>query len=73
MNLLEQAGVLDEQLEEEIILVYWDLSTKERINGLHKMHTIESSAKNHLEFALIMPSLFHLKMVATNAFWQTHV
>jgi hypothetical protein len=62
MNLLEQDGVPDEQLEEEIILVHRDLATKERIDGLRKMCTIESSAKNHLGFAVVAPSPFHLKM-----------
>jgi len=73
VNLLEQAGVPDEQLEEEIILVHGDLATKERIDRLCKMRTIESSAKNRLGFAVVVPGLFHLKMAATDAFWQTHV
>ena len=42
---------------------------KERIDGLCKMHT----AKNCLGFAAVMPGLFHLKIVVTNTFWQTHV
>ena len=37
------------------------------------MCTIESSAKNHLGFAIVIPGLFHLKMAATDAFWRTHV
>jgi hypothetical protein len=73
VNLLEQAGVPDERLEEEIVLVHGDLATKERIDGLCKMRTIESSAKNHLAFAVVVPGLFHLKMAGTDAFWWTHV
>ena len=46
---------------------------KERIDGLCKMCTIESSAKNRLGFAVVIPGLFHLKLAATNAFWRTHV
>jgi len=73
VNLLEQAGVPNERLEKEIILVHGDLARKERIDGLRKMHTIESSAKNRLGFAVVVPGLFHLKMAATDAFWWTHV
>jgi hypothetical protein len=73
VNLLEQAGVPDERLEEDIILVHRDLAMKERIDRLHEMRTIESSAKNRLGFAVVVPGLFHLKIVATDAFWQTHV
>jgi hypothetical protein len=37
------------------------------------MRTIESSAKNRLGFAVVVPGLFHLKMAATDAFWRAHV
>ena len=60
MNLLEQAGVPDERLEEEIVLVHGDLATKESIDGLCKICTIESSAKHRLAFAVVVPGLFHV-------------
>jgi hypothetical protein len=72
-SLLEQTVTPDEWLEDEIILIHGDLATKERIDGLHKMHTIEKSAKNCLGFAIVMPGLFHLKMATTDAFWRIHV
>jgi hypothetical protein len=72
-SLLEQSAVPDERLENEIILIHGDLATKEKIDGLRKMCTIEKSAKNHLGFAVVVPGLFHLKMAATNAFWRTHI
>ena len=46
---------------------------KERIDGLCKMCTIQSSSKNHLGFAVIVPGLFHLKMAVTETFWWIHV
>jgi len=72
-SLLEQLAVPDERLEDEIILIHGDLATKEKIDGLRKMRTIEKSAKNRLGFAVVVPGLFHLKMAATDAFWRTHV
>jgi hypothetical protein len=72
-SLLEQTVTPDEQLEDEIILIHRDLATKEKIDGLHKMRTIEKSAKNRLGFAIVVPGLFHLKMATTDAFWRIHV
>ena len=72
-SLLEQFATPDEQLEDEIILIHSDLATKEKIDGLHKMCTIEKSAKNHLSFAVIVPGLFHLKMAMMDALWRTHI
>ena len=72
-SLLEQSATPDEQLEDEIILIHGDLATKEKIDGLCKMHTIEKSAKNCLSFVVVVPGLFHLKMAMADAFWRTHV
>jgi hypothetical protein len=73
VNMLDQSGVADEKLEENVILVHGDLSTKERIDGLKRMRTIEHSAKNRLDFVVFVPGLFHLKMAAADAFWRMHV
>ena len=54
-------------------LVHGDLSTKERIDGLRKMQTIEHSAKNRLDWVVFVPGLFHFKMACTDAFWRIHV
>ena len=35
---LDQSGFPDNRLEEEVILVHEDLSTKERLNAFQKMH-----------------------------------
>jgi hypothetical protein len=72
-NLLKQGGVPDAWLEDDIILVHGDLATKERIDGLCKMHTIESDSKGRLAFVIFVPGLFHLKMAATDAYWRAHV
>lgn len=73
MNLLEQSSIPNSKLENEIILVYGDLSTKERIDAVKKMRTIKHSAKNCLDFTVVVPGLFHLKMAAKDAFWRAHV
>src|SRR5882762_4292626 len=73
VNMLEQSGVPDARLEEDVILVHGDLSTKERIDSLRKMRTIEHSSKNRLDFVVFVPGLFHLKMAATDAFWRAHI
>ena len=73
VSLLEQSATPEERLEDEIILIHGDLATKEKIDGLRKMRTIEKSAMNRLGFAVVVPGLFHLKMAATDAFWRTHV
>lgn len=72
-NLLKQGGVPDARLEDDIILVHGDLATKERIDGLRKMRTIESDSKGRLAFMIFVPGLFHLKMVATDAYRRAHV
>jgi hypothetical protein len=72
-NILKQGGVPNARLEDDIILVYRDLATKERIDGLHKMHIIESDSKSQLAFIIFTPGLFHLKMVAINTYWRAHV
>jgi hypothetical protein len=72
-SLLEQSATSDEWLEEYIILIYSDLTTKEKINELCKMCTIKKSAKNCLRFVVVVPGLFHLKMATTDVFWRTHI
>ncbi|KAF8228482.1 hypothetical protein L208DRAFT_1424421 [Tricholoma matsutake] len=72
-NLLKQGGVPDARLEDDIILVHGDLATKERIDGLRKMCTIESDSKGRLAFVIFVPGLFHLKMAATDAYRRAHV
>jgi len=73
VNMLEQSGVPDAKLEEDMILVHGDLSTKEKIDSLRKMCTIEHSSKNHLDFVVFVLGLFHLKKAATDAFWCAHI
>ena len=73
VNMLEQSGVLDARLEEDVILVHGNLSMKEWIDSLWKMHTIEHSSKNCLDFVVFIPGLFHLKMAATDAFWHAQI
>ena len=72
-NILKQGGVPDARLEDDVILVHGDLATKERIDGLRKMRTIESDSKGQLAFVIFVPGLFHLKMAATDAYWRAHV
>ena len=73
ISMLDQSGVPDKRLEGNLILVHHDLATMERFDGLKQMHTIEHSAKDHLNFVLFVPGLFHIKMAAAGAFWQAHV
>lgn len=73
VNLLDQSNVPNERLEEDVILIHGDLSTKERIDGLRRMRVIEHSSRNRLDFVVFVPGLFHLKMAATDAFWRAHV
>jgi hypothetical protein len=73
VNVLEQSGVPDERLEENIILVHSNLSMKERIDALRKMRTTEHSARNCLNFIVFVPDAFHIKMAATDSFWRMHI
>jgi hypothetical protein len=56
-----------------VTLVHGDLSTKERIDGLRKMRTIEHNAMNRLGWVVFIPGMFHLKMACTDAFWRIHI
>jgi hypothetical protein len=44
----------------------------ERIDSLHKMHTIESESKGNLAFVIFASGLFHLKMVTMDACWRAY-
>lgn len=72
-SLLDQSGVQESTVEDNIILVHGDLSMKERIDALRKMRTPEKNSKNHLDFVIFVLGLFHLKMAATDVFWRAHV
>lgn len=72
-NILKQGGVPDARLEDDIILIHGDLATKERLDGLRKMRTIEPDSKGQLAFVIFAPGPFHLKMAATDAYWRAHV
>lgn len=63
----------EEFLEEYVTLVHGDLATKERIDGLRKMRTIEHTAMARLGWLVFVPGLFHFKMACTDAFWRVHV
>jgi hypothetical protein len=58
-SMLSQAGVPDSRLENDMILIHGNLSTKGRIDALWKMHMIECTAKNQLDFVISVPGLFH--------------
>ena len=49
------------------------MATKEKIDTLCKMRTIEPTAKKHLDWLLFVPGMFHLKITCADAFWCTHV
>ena len=72
-SLLKQSSVSTEKLEESVVLIHGDLATKERVDALRKMHRIEHSAKNWLNWVIFILGLFHLKMAATNTFWRIHI
>ena len=68
-----QSNIQDNSLEEFVTLVHGDLSTKERIDALRKMCTIEHSTKNWLGWVVFVPGMFHFKMACTDAFWRIHI
>ena len=68
-----KTNTADRFLEDNLVLVHRDLATKERIDALRKMRTIEHTAKNCLDWVLFMPGMCHLKMACTDAFWAIHV
>src|ERR1700683_437355 len=70
---MHQTNVINESLEDYMTLVHGDLATKERIDALRKMQTIEHNAKNRLDWVVFVPGMFHLKMACVDAFWRIHV
>ncbi|KIK59955.1 hypothetical protein GYMLUDRAFT_59724 [Collybiopsis luxurians FD-317 M1] len=67
-SLLEQAAVSSSDLEEYLEFFHGDLSTKECIEGLKCMCTIEQTSRNHLSFLIFIPGLFHMKMASADAY-----
>jgi hypothetical protein len=53
-SMLLQAGVPDGRLENDVILVYGDLLTKERIDALQKIRTIERTANSTLSSSYLV-------------------
>ncbi|KAJ3811117.1 hypothetical protein F5876DRAFT_40330 [Lentinula aff. lateritia] len=72
-NLLDQAAVATEDLKSYVELFHRDLATKERIEGLKRMWTIERTARNRLSFLQFVPGLFHMKMAVADAYARVHV
>ena len=70
---LKQISVSTGKLEETLILINGDLATKERVDTLWKMHHIEHSAKNQLDWVVFVLGLFHLKMATSDTFWRIHI
>ena len=62
-----KTSTADRFLEDSLVLVHGDLATKERIDTLCKMRTIEHTAKNRLDWVLFVPGMFHLKMACADA------
>ncbi|KAK1227567.1 hypothetical protein PQX77_009427 [Marasmius sp. AFHP31] len=72
-SLLEQAGISKDSHSKYLLLVHGDLSTKEKVEAIKKYRVIEKNEYNRLDFILIIPGLFHLKMALVDAIWRIHV
>jgi hypothetical protein len=72
-NHLNQGGILEDVLEDNVDLVHGNLATKERIDGLRLTQKIKKTANCHLDYVVFVPGLFHFKMVYTDAYWHAHI
>lgn len=72
-NLLQQADIKDEALEESVLLVHGDLGTGDKTAALMKSRRIEESAKNRLQYLIFIPGIFHIKMACADAIWRAHI
>ncbi|KAG2046240.1 hypothetical protein BDR06DRAFT_985654 [Suillus hirtellus] len=60
-------------MSEHVIVVHGDLLIKERLDIACESCCIEDTPKNHLQFIVFLPGLFHYKMACTDTLWRIHV
>ncbi|KAG8989616.1 hypothetical protein FRB90_002167, partial [Tulasnella sp. 427] len=72
-NLLRQADIKDEALEDSVLLVHGDLGTGDRAAALMRSRRIEGTAKNRLQYLIFLPGVFHIKMACADAIWRAHI
>lgn len=72
-NLIKQAGIPKDKLDEYVILVHGDLATLERINSLKEARGIEANAFNRASYVVDIPGNFHVKINANEAVYRAHL
>ncbi|KAG1894465.1 uncharacterized protein F5891DRAFT_1130925 [Suillus fuscotomentosus] len=60
-------------MSEHIMLIHGDLLTKERLDTVHNSRCIEHTPKNHFQYVIFLPGLFHYKMACADAIWRTYI
>ncbi|KAG2341406.1 hypothetical protein BDR05DRAFT_976981 [Suillus weaverae] len=60
-------------MSEHIMLIYGDLLTKEQLDTVHNSWCIELTPKNHFQYVIFLPGLFHYKMACADAIWRTYI
>ncbi|KAG2029371.1 hypothetical protein BDR03DRAFT_800750, partial [Suillus americanus] len=63
----------DVDMLEHIILIHGDLLTKERLDTVRNSRCIEHTPKNHFQYVIFLPGLFHYKMACADAIWRTYI
>lgn len=72
-NLLRQADIKDESLEDSVLLVHGDLGTGDKTAALMKSRRIEDTAKHRLQYLVFIPGVFQVKMACADAIWRAHI
>ena len=63
----------DVDMSEHVILFHGDLLTKKWLDTVWDSRSIEATPKQHFQYVIFLPSLFHFKMACTDALWRTWV
>ncbi|KAG2142786.1 uncharacterized protein EDB93DRAFT_1241572 [Suillus bovinus] len=79
-KLMVQGGVFDPadvedgespHFTEYVVLVHGDLGMGKHIASIQQCRSIETTPWQRFQHVVFVPSLFHLKMAATDAIWRT--
>ena len=72
-NLECQLGTSTEWYNEYVCLCHGDLGTQECHNVTTFSCSIKHNSRNHLQWLVTIPGVFHIQMAAVDAIWRLHI
>ncbi|KAI0038958.1 hypothetical protein FA95DRAFT_1504832, partial [Auriscalpium vulgare] len=67
----EQSDVVD--ISPFVVLIHGDLGTLERVNSAQERRALEDTPWRRMQYAVLTPGFFHLKMAAADTIWRIFI